>query len=207
MTVSDSEWHSLKCCLCTKGEILLWKPHCGLQGRAFSSNWCSCVRVARPTDPGCAARPRRPDSPRGHRMQVTGARPALPVGSKLPSALPQRGCSVRSVGPTSYKGCGSPAPPACWPGACTLPSSGRSQGSSPPRTSPDICITNTEEAHHPGLCQGLRGGKFLKLDLPPPTPLRFVSVSVGLPRWKGEGSHRPGREIIFRLGKECQTLG
>lgn len=109
---------------------------------------------------------------------------------------------------TSYKGCGSLAPPAGRPGACPLPSSGWSRGSSQPSWAwPGICITNTPEARHPGLSlSGDVGGKFLRLHLP---PLRPLSLSLGLRASPVEmrGSHQPRREILFCLGKEGHPLG
>lgn len=96
---------------------------------------------------------------------------------------PKRSCSVWSLGP-SCDGCGAfPAPSACFPGACTPHSLGSSNWNSSSGALPEICITNAKGAKRLGLCQGLCGRKFLKLDLPPPHSSLFCLLCLCPSLW------------------------
>lgn len=175
MTVSDSEWHSLKCCLHTNGEFLLWKPRCSSPGTGITSSsscscfgelgvaykpWLCCKTLARPETHRWASGSKSPSAwPALHPEEQTAPGPC-----QKDAAL----CGLR--GPlTGCKGCGSLAPPACWPGERTLPSSSRSKGSSPL----GLCQTfasQTPKGPPPRALSGVVGWEIPEAGLPS-TPL------------------------------------
>lgn len=118
------------------------------------------------------------------------------------------GAAPVACGSSLYKDCGPLAPPACCPGACTLQSSSSSKGSSPSKASPDICITKAKGANHLGLCQGLWGRKFLKLDLPPPH-LSLLCLCACAPH-SGDGNEKGSYSLVrdyLLLGRRVPYLG
>lgn len=205
--VSDSEWHSLKGCLHTKGEFLFWKPRCLPPGTGIiSSNSCSCVgELGVVYKPGlhCKA-PARPET----RCWVStckspGARPALHLEEQTaPRPCHKEAALCGLWGPPAVKAAGlsRPLPVGLGHAPCQAQAGPKGAALGPPK-----------HLHHkrqrgplPRALSGVVGREIPEAGSPSTPPLLALSVSVG---GNERGSHRPGREIIFRLGKECHTLG